>query len=91
MKKVINFDFSIFCKGIEEKSLEVMNDVKLFDEMINSLMTVGISAVDFNILTAERLEQYRLAHTEDHDNSQLVRRLKMLPATKMEDCNNILF
>jgi hypothetical protein len=90
MKREISFDFCTFDKKVREKSVDVLSNIKLLDDMIEGLMTVGVSALDFDILTEDNLEQYRYAHVENHDCVQLVRRIKLLPSTKLDECN-ILF
>lgn len=90
MKKIVNFDLPVFFKGVEKKSVDIMSEVKRFDRMVEELIAVGVSALDFELLTADNLEQYRSAHTDNHDCTQLIHRIQSLPSTKLEEYN-ILF
>jgi hypothetical protein len=90
MKKEVGFDFSAFSEGVNERSVDVLVNVRLLDDMVAGLISDGISALDFSILTEENLEQYRYAHSDNHDCIQLIRRFGLLPSTKFDEYN-ILF
>jgi len=91
MKKKVEFNLAAFGEKLENKSCEKLCASRLFDNMIDELMTVGISALNFDLLTTDNVEQYRRENTSDHNNEQLLRRFSLLPAEKLIEVNNILF